>query len=57
PDNAKMKKQMGRADSLGIPFVAIIGESELADGYVTLKNMTSGEQNRMSVEELIKALA
>ncbi|MDE5915227.1 MAG: hypothetical protein K2G71_01485, partial [Duncaniella sp.] len=41
----------------GIPFVAIIGESELADGYVTLKNMTSGEQNRMSVEELIKALA
>ena len=57
PDNAKMKKQMGRADALGIPFVAIIGESELADGYVTLKNMTSGEQNRMSVEELIKALA
>lgn len=57
PDNAKMKKQMGRADTLGIPFVAIIGESELADGYVTLKNMTSGEQNRMSVEELIKALA
>ena len=57
PDAAKMKKQMGRADALGIPFVAIIGESELADGTVTLKNMTSGEQQSLTVDELVKALA
>ena len=57
PDAAKMKKQMGRADALGIPFVAIIGESELADGTVTLKNMTSGEQQSLTIDELVKALA
>ena len=52
-----MKKQLGRADALGIPFVAIIGESELADGTVTLKNMTSGEQQSLTVDELVKVLA
>ncbi len=57
PDCAKMKKQMGRADALGMPFVAIIGESELAEGTVTLKDMTSGEQKSLSVDELVKALA
>ena len=56
PDAAKMKKQMGRADSLGIPFVAIIGETELQNGTVTLKNMTSGEQSELSTEQLIDAL-
>jgi len=44
PDEAKMKKQMSWADSRSIPYVAIIGESELADGKITLKNMTTGEQ-------------
>lgn len=57
PDSAKMKKQMGRADALGIPFVAIIGESELADGTVTLKNMTTGEQQSLTIDELVKALS
>lgn len=56
PDAAKMKKQMGRADSLGIPFVAIIGETELKNGSVTLKDMTSGEQSELSIEQLINAL-
>ncbi len=56
PDCAKMKKQMGRADALGIPFVAIIGETELANGTVTLKNMTTGEQQELSVEQLVNAL-
>lgn len=44
PDTVKMKKQMGYADSCAIPFVAIIGESELAEGKVTVKNMATGEQ-------------
>ena len=56
PDAAKMKKQMGRADALGIPYVAIIGESELSDGKVTLKNMASGEQTTLTPDELIDAL-
>ena len=57
PDSSKMKKQMGRADALGIPYVAIIGESELQNDCVTLKNMTTGEQKQLSVEGLIGELA
>ncbi|MDE6161195.1 MAG: histidine--tRNA ligase, partial [Muribaculaceae bacterium] len=53
PDAAKMKKQMGYADALRIPYVAIIGDSELADGTVTLKDMATGEQQRLAVEELL----
>lgn len=44
PDSVKMKKQMGYADAGSIPFVAMIGESELAEGKVAVKNMASGEQ-------------
>ncbi len=57
PDAAKMKKQMGRADTLGIPYVAIIGETELEEGCVTLKNMSTGEQKKLSVDELLGELA
>ncbi|MDE6418055.1 MAG: histidine--tRNA ligase [Duncaniella sp.] len=56
PDQAKMKKQMGRADALGIPYVAIIGETELAENRVTLKDMTTGEQKSLTAEELVEAL-
>lgn len=54
PDQAKIKKQMGYADTLKIPYVAIIGESELAEGVVMLKNMTTGEQQKLPKEDLIK---
>lgn len=54
PDTAKMKKQMGRADALGARFTAIIGEEELANpGTLTLKDMSSGEQLRLSLAEAI----
>ena len=53
PDAAKMKKQMGRADALHIPFVAIVGESEVAENKLTLKNMTTGNQQLLSVSEAI----
>lgn len=53
PDSAKMKKQMGRADALKIPFVAIVGETELQSGKLTLKNMTTGEQKLLTVEEAV----
>ena len=57
PDSAKMKKQMGRADALGIPYVGIIGETELADGTVTLKDMSTGEQTSLTPDQLIKRLS
>ncbi len=57
PDQAKMKKQMGRADALGIPYVAIIGETELAEGRITLKDMTTGEQRTLTEDELVESLS
>ncbi|MCF8373237.1 MAG: histidine--tRNA ligase [Bacteroidales bacterium] len=54
PDSAKMKKQMGYADSNHIPFVAIAGASEMEAGKITLKNMESGEQEMVVVEEMIE---
>lgn len=51
PDAAKMKKQMGRADALNARFVGIIGETELAEGSVTVKNMKTGEQAKINISE------
>ena len=56
PDSTKMKKQMNYANDNKIPFVAIIGETELQDGTIAVKNMNSGEQKTMSINELIDAL-
>lgn len=56
PDPAKMKKQMTYANAEGVPFVALIGEEELASDTVTLKNMASGEQCTLSVDQLIEKL-
>ena len=57
PSNDKMKKQMGYANNKAIPFVAIIGEQEMTDGTIALKNMTTGEQKTVNAEELKKLLA
>ncbi len=56
PDPAKMKKQMTYANAQNIPYVAIVGESEMTEGKMTLKNMQSGEQQLVSVEEAIEIL-
>jgi histidyl-tRNA synthetase len=56
PEPAKMKKQMTYADNKRIPFVAIVGETEMNDGKVMLKNMKSGEQGLVTLEELIEKL-
>ena len=53
PDAAKMKKQMSYANAKEIPFVALAGENEMAQGKLTLKNMTTGEQTLVTPEELI----
>lgn len=53
PESAKMKKQMSYADSNKIPFVAIIGENEMNENKITLKNMVSGEQKLLTLNESI----
>ena len=57
PDKSKMAKQMTWANNKKIPFVAIVGENELAQGKINLKNMVTGEQELVDVEELIKILS
>jgi histidyl-tRNA synthetase len=56
PEAAKMKKQMGYANTRNIPFVAIAGETEMQSGSITLKNMTTGEQNILPTAELVNLL-
>ena len=56
PDSSKMKKQMGYANAKNIPFVALVGENEMNENKVTLKNMETGEQSLVSAEELIQTL-
>ena len=56
PDSSKMKKQMSYANAKNIPFVALVGENEMNENKVTLKNMETGEQNLVSAEELIQTL-
>ena len=53
PDAAKMKKQMNYANTRNIPFVALVGESEMAAGTIALKNMTTGEQSTCTLDEVI----
>ena len=56
PDAAKMKKQMSYANAKQIPYVALVGENEMNEGKITLKNMETGEQKLLTVNELIDTL-
>lgn len=56
PDAAKMKKQMAYANAKNIPFVAIAGENEMAEGKLTLKDMATGEQQLVTPDELVAAV-
>ncbi len=57
PDaGAKMKKQMGYADDKKIPFVVIVGGDEMQSGQLTLKNMISGEQEKLTNEQIIEKI-
>ncbi|MGN1376690.1 MAG: histidine--tRNA ligase [Prevotella sp.] len=53
PDSVKIKKQMSYANSNGVRFVAMAGENEINEQKITLKDMTTGEQALVSVDELI----
>ncbi len=57
PDSSKMKKQMKYADSNQIPFVALAGENEINENKFTLKNMLTGNQQLVSVEEMINLIS
>ena len=56
PEPAKMKKQMSYADNKRIPFVAIVGETEMNEGKVMLKNMKTGEQSLSTMDEVIQMI-
>ena len=56
PDSTKMKKQMNYANAKNIPFVALAGDNEIAEGKLTLKNMLTGEQSLVTPEELIETI-
>ena len=57
PDAAKMKKQMSYANAKLISFVALAGENEINEGKYTLKNMSTGEQQLVTAEELINIVS
>ena len=56
PDNAKLKKQFEYADRKGIPYLAIVGDQEVSEGTVTLKNLATGEQRPVPKDALAAAL-
>ena len=51
-----MKKQMSYANAKQIPFVVLAGENEISEGKLTLKNMSNGDQQLLSIEEIIKVV-
>ena len=57
PDNTKLKKQFEYADRKGIPYLAIVGDQEVTDGTVTLKNLATGEQRSIAKDSLAQCLA
>jgi histidyl-tRNA synthetase len=56
PESAKMKKQMSYADDKKIPFVILVGDEEMNTGILTLKNMKSGEQFKLTIAECIEKI-
>lgn len=57
PASVKMKKQMNFANAKHIPYVVLVGETEIQEGKITLKNMETGEQSMLSAQELIAKLS
>jgi len=56
PTAEKMKKQMNYANRKGVKYVILAGETEIEAGEVTIKNMVSGEQIRISTDQLVEVL-
>ncbi|MCJ0742039.1 histidine--tRNA ligase [Pedobacter montanisoli] len=56
PTSAKLKKQMSYADAKNIPYVILIGDDEMSSGLLTLKNMQSGEQQKLNIVDILEKL-
>jgi histidyl-tRNA synthetase len=56
PSSVKLKKQMDYADKKGIPFVVLIGSDEMASGLLTIKDMKTGAQEKLTIDEIINKL-
>ncbi|MGB7529828.1 histidine--tRNA ligase [Sphingobacterium cellulitidis] len=56
PSAVKLKKQMSYADSKAIPYVLLVGDEEVSSGQLSLKNMETGEQEKLNMDELIEKL-
>jgi histidyl-tRNA synthetase len=56
PEADKLGKQFKYADSLGIPFVCVLGETELAENKVSIKNLKTGEQETVLRDEVINKI-
>jgi len=56
PSSVKMKKQMNYANDKRVAYVAIVGENEMNEGKITLKDMLTGEQSMVTTEELIEKI-
>lgn len=56
PDNKKLRNQFEYADRKGIPYLALVGGDEMAEGVVTVKNLSSGEQRKVRKEEIASSL-
>ncbi|SKB83377.1 histidine--tRNA ligase [Dyadobacter psychrophilus] len=57
PDSVKLKKQLDYADRKNIPFVILIGSDEMETGQLTLKNMKTGEQQKLNADDITALLA
>jgi histidyl-tRNA synthetase len=57
PSSAKLKKQLNYADAKSIPYVILIGSDEMETGLLTLKNMQSGEQQKLPASQIITTLS
>ncbi|MBO5348709.1 MAG: histidine--tRNA ligase [Clostridia bacterium] len=55
-EQVKVKKQFKYANSLQIPYVIVLGEDEIKNGRVSLKNMITGEQEALTIEEVVKKI-
>lgn len=56
PDSTKMKKQMSYANDKNVAYVAMVGETEMANGTIALKCMETGEQENLTIDEVISKL-
>lgn len=56
PDTSKMKKQMSYANAKQIPYVVLAGENEMEQGKITLKNMITGEQQLVTLDEFLQTI-